>query len=244
MINFVTIGKQASELLRLSTQGLLPNHCLLCGAGGLSARLLCPDCQGDLRANAHSCALCGIPLVSDAEICGRCLTNPPPFDAARIPLLYIAPCDFLIKAFKFDGKLDHGKALVEVVTSYFAEGEQPKLLIPVPLHRARQRQRGFNQSEIIARDLGRQLDIPFNARLCRRNRDTWTQTGLNAGQRKRNLRGAFEIKGNGYADHVAIVDDVVTTGSTLVELAHLLKVHGVERVDCWALARTPARNDP
>lgn len=230
-------------LLARGIGALLPNRCLLCGVGDIGPALLCPACRGDLRRNHRACRVCALPLAGQAPICGHCLRQPPPFDAARIPLLYVPPCDFLIRAFKFEGRLGHGRALTEAVVDAF-RGDPPQLLIPVPLHQSRMRARGFNQSHLIAADLGRALDIPLDAGFCRRRRRTWTQTGLTARQRRRNLRDAFEVSGNLGADHVAIVDDVVTTGSTVAELARLLKRHGVSRVEVWALARTPPRNDP
>jgi ComF family protein len=115
----------------------------------------------------------------------------------------------------------------------------PQLLIPVPLHRKRLQERGFNQAVELARPLSRQLDIPLDFSSCRRVRDTRSQSELHVRERQRNVRGAFKLSGKIEADHVALLDDVVTTGSTVTALAKVLRRTGVGRVDVWALARTP-----
>jgi ComF family protein len=123
----------------------------------------------------------------------------------------------------------------------------PKMLVPVPLHRSRLRERGFNQAAAIARYAGRMLEIPSARRLVKRVRNTPSQTSLDMAQRHQNVRGAFEVSGERSlrrlldAGHVAIVDDVVTTGSTVNELRAALYAAGVRQVDVWAVARVTAR---
>ncbi len=114
----------------------------------------------------------------------------------------------------------------------------PELIIPVPLHNERLRQRGFNQALELARVLSRQLDIPIDQKSCIRCRPTDTQSRLEKSERSKNMRGAFTIRGAIKSNHIALVDDVVTTGSTVSEITKLLKQHGVKRVDIWAVART------
>jgi ComF family protein len=115
----------------------------------------------------------------------------------------------------------------------------PDLILPVPLHRQRLRVRGFNQSLEIARPIGRHFGIPVTSRLCRRVRATPAQTGLDRKTRRKNLRQAFQLNGGVQGQAIALLDDVVTTGSTVTELARLLKRSGASRVDVWAVARTP-----
>ncbi len=114
---------------------------------------------------------------------------------------------------------------------------KPELLIPVPLHKHRYRQRQFNQATEIARPISQQLGIPLNLNACVRVRDTKPQFDLPAKQRKKNLRKAFAMKNAIHADHVAIIDDVVTTGNTVNEFAKLVRRSGVGKIDIWSFAR-------
>jgi ComF family protein len=146
-----------------------------------------------------------------------------------------------VSGLKFQQKLAHGRVMAELLLAYIEQemDEPPQLLIPVPLHRRRLRDRGYNQALELARPLSRRLGIPLDFKSCRRIRSTEPQSALQVKERRKNVRGAFEIKGKIPARHVALVDDVVTTGNTVAELARLLKRCGVVRVDVWAVARTP-----
>ena len=152
-----------------------------------------------------------------------------------------------MQRFKFERGLDVGNLLAHLFADEMArrlcneQVELPQLLLPVPLHPRRERERGFNQAEILSRRLGGLLGIPVSGEL-RRTRDTPVQSGLDRTTRRRNLRNAFRLKTTLPA-HVTIVDDVSTTGSTLDEIATLLARHGVERVDAWVLAKTPRDRD-
>jgi len=116
------------------------------------------------------------------------------------------------------------------------------LIVPVPLHRSRLRQRGYNQALELARPLAARLGVPLAHDVLVRSRDTSAQTELDRAARRRNVRGAFHLReAIVLPDHVALFDDVMTTGATLAECARLLKRAGVRRVDAWALARAPAR---
>jgi len=158
---------------------------------------------------------------------------------------YAPPADELIRDLKYRGILPHARVL-GVLLAQAAEKSGallPRLLVPVPLHDARLRERGFNQAAAIARYAGRMLGIPFAPRALERLRDTPSQTSLSMEQRHRNVRGAFVINGSRArlrllgAGHVAVVDDVMTTGSTLKESKSLLLESGVTRVDLWSVAR-------
>jgi ComF family protein len=174
-------------------------------------------------------------------ICGACLKKTPPFERCLAPLLYQHPVGELVSGLKFQQKLSHGRVMAALLLDYIEQelDEPPQLLIPVPLHKDRLRERGYNQALELARPLSRRLGIPLDYRSCRRIRSTKPQSALQIKERRKNVRGAFEIKGEIPARHVALVDDVVTTGNTVRELALLLKRHGVRRVDVWAVARTP-----
>jgi ComF family protein len=222
---------------------LLPPHCVLCGAAGQSPLLdLCEACEADLPRNADACARCAMPLPAGApagSICGACLGRPPRFDTALVPFRYAYPLDHLVKDFKYHGRLACGRVLGTVFARHVqAQGsELPERLVPVPLHAARHRERGFNQSSEIAHHVARALGIALDENLCRRVRATADQATLTAKERRQNLRGAFALERPPHARHIAILDDVLTTGSTVDELARTLKRGGVPRVSVWAVAR-------
>ncbi|MEW8195950.1 MAG: phosphoribosyltransferase family protein [Candidatus Thiodiazotropha sp.] len=117
--------------------------------------------------------------------------------------------------------------------------ERPDVLVPVPLHPLRLRKRGFNQSVEITRVVARQCRLPFDWRLCRRTKETKTQSELNEEERRRNISNAFQVCADVKGTHLALVDDVITTGATVTELSRMLKKAGAKRVDVWAIARTP-----
>lgn len=218
---------------------LYPDHCQLCDAPATEG--LCPSCREDLPYNRHACIQCGLPLPQPLEVvCGNCQQKPPPVDRSWIPFLYAAPLDRLIGQFKFSEQLPRGRLLSRLLEQQLpAALPMPELLIPVPLHPDRLRQRGYNQALELAKPLARRLGIPIDHRSCQRTVQTRPQHALQKQQRARNLRGAFRIIRPLAARHVALVDDVVTTGNTVNELARQLKRAGVVQVDVWAVARTP-----
>jgi len=228
----------AGRALRL----VLPPRCLLCGAAGDAGRDLCAGCRGDLAANAPSCPRCAMPLATPAPACGQCLRRAPPFARAWAPLRYAHPLDLLEARFKFRADLAAGRVLSSLLIECAARDapELPELLIPIPLHASRLRERGYNQTLELLRPLAQALGVPLRADALVRVRATPPQTGLDAAARKRNLRGAFAVAPNtSLPAHVALFDDVMTTGATLREAAQTLLRAGVARVDAWALARAP-----
>ncbi|MFC4819988.1 ComF family protein [Dokdonella ginsengisoli] len=231
----------AARALRL----VLPPRCLLCAAPGADGRDLCAGCAGDLAPNPVCCPRCALPLAVPAPACGQCLKREPPFAAAWAPFRYEHPLDLLEARFKFHADLAAGRVLSSLMIERVAIDAPalPALLIPVPLHTARLRERGYNQALELARPLARAFAIPLRADLLLRTRATPPQTGLDAKTRRRNLRGAFAVAvGATLPGHVALVDDVMTTGATLRECARALRAAGVARVDVWALARAPGRS--
>ena len=152
----------------------------------------------------------------------------------------------LVAGLKFHDRLAGGRLLGELLARHLLVrgGPLPELILPIPLHPRRLRQRGFNQALELALPLGRRLGVPLDRHSCRRNRATQPQTELDLKQRRRNLRNAFALAGPLPARHIALVDDVVTTGSTSNELARLLKRAGAERVEVWAAARAVSRHSP
>ena len=224
----------------------LPPHCLLCGANG-AARDLCAACAADLIRNRICCPRCALPLTSPAPLCGECLLRAPPFEATFAPFAYAHPLDLLLTRLKFGRNLAAGRVLSELWLEAFEDAPPPRpdLLIAVPLHPSRLRERGYNQALELAKPLARALRIPLAENLLSRTRATPAQANLDAVTRRQNLRGAFEFDSRALPDrklstlHVALVDDVMTTGATLRECARLLRRAGVGRVDAWAFARAP-----
>ena len=176
--------------------------------------------------------------ISAPQLCGRCLRKSPSFDETHAPFLYDDSLRYLITQLKFHRHYKHARLLGTLLARYLAEtAELPECIIPVPLHRNRYRQRGFNQAIEIARHLSSQLSIPLLLNACIRDRDTAHQTELPAKQRLKNMRRAFSAAKPLAYQHVAIVDDVMTTGATIGALAIELKRQGVNRVDVWVCAR-------
>lgn len=219
---------------------LFPAHCLLCGDDGARGRDLCAACFGELPWNRRPCPRCAAPLPPDADdkLCGNCLKALPSWDEAKSPLSYGYPVDRLIQRFKFDGDLPIGRLLAELLADYLAAGgEKPHCIVPVPLHPSRLKERGFNQAAELARPVGRRLNIPVRLGVCERVRDTAVQSKLDAAERKKNLRDAFAVKKTVDGAHIALLDDVVTTGTTMETLTRALKDAGAARVSVWCVAR-------
>lgn len=218
-----------------------PPRCLLCLDPGQAPALdLCAGCQADLARDLPACTGCAKRLPrADRFLCGECLVRPRTFDAAFVPYLYQQPVDWMIQRMKYAGEIAaarvFGTLLGQMVRS--AHMLHVQALLPVPLHRVREASRGYNQAIEIARYAGRELELPVAFDVCRRTRDTASQAGLDAAARRHNLRGAFALTRPLGFERVAIVDDVLTTGSTVEELAAILKAAGANWVEVWAVAR-------
>ncbi|CAI8753705.1 competence protein ComFC [Pseudomonas sp. IT-196MI5] len=220
--------------------------CLLCDetADGISP--VCTACETELPWLGEHCQTCALPLPAAGLTCGHCLQQPPAFEQVITPWTYSFPVDSLITRFKHNAKWPFGRLLAELLAQYLQHRfeddlERPDLLIPVPLANRRLRQRGFNQAAMLAQWLGTSLDIPCDERLLLRTQDTDAQQALNAEARRKNLRNAFALAPGAVVkdQHLALVDDVLTTGATAQALARLLMDAGAARVDVYCLARTP-----
>lgn len=219
--------------------------CMLCGDFSNSDQPICELCRCDLPWLYRSCHLCAHPVPLEGVICPSCQQRAPRFNRVAASWNYQFPIDRLINRFKHQGSMTYGRLLSDMLSDTleqrFQQGwARPHCLVPVPLSRQRERQRGFNQSQMLAGWLGRSLGIPVRPDLLRRVRDTPAQQKLNAKARRSNLKNAFTL---GTASclqfmHVAVVDDVLTTGATAECLADLLLRAGVRRVDVYCLART------
>lgn len=219
---------------------LLPPVCLICGRSGRPDLDCCAGCEAELPVLDRACSQCGLSLPERVRQCGRCIRRPPAFDATWAAWEYDGVVESLIHRFKFHRDLAAGRVLAGLAARRFVELGlvRPQALVPVPLHWRRQLWRGFNQSDMLCRDLARALGgIPV-AGLLQRRRATPAQSALPAARRGGNVRGAFRARPLGCRPaHVALVDDVMTTGATLAECARALKKSGVARVDVWVVAR-------
>ena len=211
--------------------------CLLCGARA-HGKMLCAGCLNDLpRLPSAHCPCCALPTPL-GETCGRCLHRPPAFDQSVAVYRYTHPMDALIQALKYKGELTVARFLAEALLCSVQTAARPDLIIPMPLHPNRLKSRGFNQATEIAKPLARHLTIPLDFRLCRRVRDAEPQTTLPLKERRKNIKGAFACAGDLTGKRVALVDDVMTSGASLNELAKCVKMAGAEHVQVWVVART------
>jgi ComF family protein len=182
----------------------------------------------------------GLNGPSGEPICGQCLRRPPPQAQARAAFVYGYPLDRLLPRAKFHGDLASTRLLAALMASELAGAERPQALVPLPLHTGRLRQRGYDQALELARPLARRIDLPLRDDLLRRVRATAAQSRLDAAARRRNLRGAFCVREDcELPAHIALVDDVMTTGATVHAAASALLRAGVGRVDVWVCARVP-----
>jgi ComF family protein len=215
-------------------RALLAQDCVLCAAASGDA-LFCPGCERDLPALGEACPRCAGPSPGGA-ICGACLRDPPSFDATVAVWRYEFPVDRLVLALKYGGRLALARAFGDALAARTAD-QRADALVPMPLAPLRLRSRGFNQAMEIARRRARDTGLRVDPGLVARIRDTPPQTGLPHDARAANVRGAFACTGAVAGMSIAIVDDVMTTGASLEELARTLKRAGAARVENWVVAR-------
>jgi ComF family protein len=218
-----------------AVHALLPPRCALCVAGTNGPRL-CEACRASLpRLPRSRCAQCALPLESGG-VCAECLDRKPAYDTVSAAFAYEFPVDALVHACKYRGDLTLAPTLArELAAGVPCDAD---VLVAMPLAAARLRERGFNQAHEIARCLAEAVGISLLPHACRKVADTAPQAGLTLAERARNVRRAFVCDADLGGLHVAIVDDVMTTGATLNELARVLKRAGAARVSGWVVART------
>lgn len=222
-------------------------HCLLCGTSCDAQQWICLACEQELPWLHHRCSCCALPLTADelGPLCPNCQYQTPAFDHIEAPWRFDFPIDSLIQRFKQQADWGTGRILSRYLAHQleqaYTEGlAKPQALVPVPASPKRLRQRGFDHTRMLSDWLGKVLQIPLETRLIRRIQDTPAQKHLNAQERQSNLHTAFQIGRNPLNyQHIALVDDVVTTGATVNRLATLLRSIGIQRVDVYAWARTP-----
>lgn len=218
---------------------LLPAPCLLCGGATPDGADFCPGCAGALPEPGPSCPQCAVEYTG-AGPCGRCQSQPPAYSRALAALPYRPPIDRLITGLKYHGRLAHARALGELLAAAIRRrhtGPWPDWVVPVPLHASRLRERGFNQALEIARPVARALKLPLAPRALQRTRATAAQAGLDRAARARNLRDAFSPGKEVGGLHIALIDDVMTSGHTADAAARALCRGGAETVTIWVVAR-------
>jgi ComF family protein len=236
---------------------LLPSSCALCGGG--CDGVVCAPCRDHFCLPVtNRCARCANPLPSfprrreskfcspDDSTCPTCQTYPPAYDATIFAVDYAPPLDHLVLQLKFSARLPLAPWFAEMLRDAVLAKTGlplPDLLCPVPLGPSRLVERGYNQALEIARPLARLLGVALHPTLAERQLDTRAQSGISPHERAENIRGAFAITDPGLVQgrHIGIVDDVMTSGNTLEELAATFKRFGAARVSNLVFARTPPR---
>jgi len=219
---------------------VLASRCLVCSERGGNGIDLCGFCWQSLPWLTSACLRCALPLGIGSDLCGDCLRRPPPQAATVAGFVYRAPLDRLLPRAKFHGDLAGLRLLSSLMAERLLGAARPDALVPIPLHRSRLRRRGYDQALELARPLARRLGLPLRDDVLGRVRATAAQSRLDAGARRRNLRGAFTVRsGVPLPAHVALVDDVMTTGATARSAATALLRAGARRVDVWVCARVP-----
>lgn len=211
--------------------------CVLCGSMNQNG-LLCQACDASMPyLDTPHCPLCAQPTPA-GEICGHCLKKPPQFTRTIAVYRYWFPVDRLIQAMKYQEQLPLAQIFSEKLSQQIDKTKLPDYLIPMPLHPAKLKSRGFNQAQLIAAPIARALDIPLLTTACHRVRDTPSQTSLPWKKRSKNMHGAFGCDADFSGKHIALVDDVMTTGASLNALASAVKKQGAREISAWVVART------
>lgn len=235
-MNFTLYNKARQAL-----NWLLPKRCLQC------ARVIentqghvCHTCYPELPFQSHYCHRCGQNSSANTDYCGHCINTPPAFDHCFCPFKYESSIKELICKLKYRERPELAKTAATLLKNELIEHnfERPDALIAVPMHISRLRERGYNHSALITQNLSKALDIPRLYNTLSKSRKTKPQAQQSLKQRKKNLKGSFELIKKIQIKSVAIVDDVVTTGSTADEIAKILKKNGVDYVQVWGLAHT------
>lgn len=230
------LARQVNSML----DALLPRVCVCCGLA-CPPRGVCDSCQHAMPWNLGACERCGLPIEGTSDdVCGSCLLRPMMFDGVFSAFRFNYPVNRLVHRFKFKRDGASGRVLGLMLIDYLGKNAvpMPDLLVPVPMHRLRLLSRGLNPAFELANQLGKALGIPLARHDLRRSRYTRTQTGLDAAARRKNLQGVFEWKGNRFrGEHIALIDDVMTTGSTLTACGSELLKAGAGRVSAWLIAR-------
>lgn len=233
-----------SEFLHDIKQWIFPSYCCICDEKSPDSEDICSFCKPLLPWHQWSCYRCGLNMDSQEHsvYCEHCLEKPPAFDRLCALFNYDPPVRHLITKLKFGRQLAYGRILgkcmsEQIALDWYKKEDLPQAIIPVPLHLARLRKRGYNQALEISKPILKDFPFILLNNVCERSRFTHAQSRLRRDSRRMNLNHAFTLKKRLKLEHVAIIDDVVTTASTVNALAHILKKAGVARVDVWCICR-------
>jgi ComF family protein len=226
---------------------LFPRSCVFCDSARVDPKsFLCQECLESIRVISHPfCSQCGLPIpglaLQSDGLCGRCLSSPPPYSRARYGVYYEGRLRDALIRFKYYAALAVGKSLSDVLIAAFRrhyDRDEFDMIIPMPVHRKRLFQRGFNQAVILAVNLASKVTLPVDRRSLIKVKDTPPQAQLPRAQRVSNLRNSFSIHDpvNVLKKNVLLIDDVATTGSTIAEATKTLLKAGASRVDALVLA--------
>ena len=246
--------KRANTLLKSSFNWLIPKLCISCKQElAQENHPCCLTCYANLAFQSHCCSQCGQVYSGTSDYCGRCIIKTPPFDACFCPFEYQGPIKEQIKAFKYKAKPELAKTLAQLLYHEIIANDLPRpdLLIPVPMHISKLRDRGYNQSLLLTQQLSKLIAIPYNRHILVKHKATPAQAELSLKQRQTSVKGCFKVTEKAFIDqmyrkskhkhkikHIAIIDDVFTTGATASEIAKVLKRKGVNYVEIWGIAHT------
>lgn len=223
---------------------IIPRHCLFCLQKTQSSFDLCVACMADLSINNHCCQRCALPLEPDSgqmiPLCGQCLSHPYYYDQVISPFAYTDDMAYLIKQLKYHQKIHYAPLLAKLFIAQVKtihNFQQPQIIMPIPMHQKRLKYRGYNQALELARIFSSHYQLPLDYSILIRSRYTHLQVKMTALKRQENVKNAFIIKKEIQYTHIALIDDVMTTGSTVNEVAKVLKNKGVKKVDIWTIAR-------
>jgi ComF family protein len=236
--NGLSILRNALLNMRAGIKQILPAQpCVLCGQMSRNG-LWCAACDAGLPyLDMPHCPACALPVLS-GELCGHCLRHPPLFSHTVAAFGYAFPLDKLIQTMKYGEQLPLAHAFAARLAQRIPRDNLPDCVIPMPLHPAKLRERGYNQSQLLAAPIARSLDLELLPAACRRVRDTAPQSGLPWKARKKNMRNAFRCELDLTGKRIALVDDVLTTGASLNALAEAVRQRGAIDIEAWVVART------
>jgi ComF family protein len=234
----LSIFKDQGLNIAAKIRQLLPAQpCVLCGSMSHFG-LWCEPCDAAMPyLDMQRCPICALPTPS-GEVCGHCLLTPPAYQHTQAAFGYQFPVDRLIQAMKYQEQLALSGIFSEKLLARIDQTNLPDYLIPMPLHPAKLKRRGFNQALLLAKPLADALNIPLLTNTCHRLRDTPSQTDLPWDERSKNVKDAFSCEMDLTGKHVALIDDVMTTGASLNELARAVQKCGVRDISAWVVART------
>ncbi len=228
--------------LKSFIQWLLPSTCQDCGQKCDSDTLFCLDCESKLPRISNGCKQCGQPIPNaHTSICGRCLSSPPHHDSCFSPFEFSRPLADHIRRLKYQDSPQTSRRLAKLFLKELdgADLMPPEALVYVPLHSRKLRSRGYNQAHQLAKAISIELEIPIIKGAIVKTKSTPDQASQTLSQRRANLIGCFKINKPIPFKHVAIIDDVITSGATVEEISKILKKNGVDYLQVWSIARTP-----